>query len=146
MLRQCSSAKVIPPSGDRSDNRPLPVRCPRNPGPSIPVNARTGEMSVTLSVTGNQNCDHAVLDDRLVPCHPFRRSFPSNPGFNSISFLLTASICCSAGRACVALTHAWNSGVSQGFVGLVGEALGLAVVATAVSGCVASSGRTMRKP
>ena len=26
-------------------------------------------------------------------------TFPSNPGFNSISFLLTASICCSAGRA-----------------------------------------------
>ena len=53
--------------------------------------------------------DHAVLDlGRAFPSSPV--TFPSNPGFNSISFLLTASICFSAGRACVALTHAWKAG------------------------------------
>ena len=39
---------------------------------------------------------------------------PSNPGFNSISFLLTASTCFSAGIAATSFIHRWKAGDSHG--------------------------------
>ena len=62
--------------------------------------ARTGDMSVTLSTTNPNSVTTplSILGGNGLP-QSATVTFPSNPGFNSISFLLTASICSSAGIA-----------------------------------------------
>ena len=70
-----------------------------------PANARTGEMSVTLSVES--------IEIVTAPLSILGVVFPSNPGFNSISFLPTASTCFSAGRAATLFIHAWKAACSR---------------------------------
>ena len=100
--RQFKFVSGIPCSGDRSRLSLLPL--PRQPLPATTEILQSRQRPHRRNVghvigDKSQLRDHAVLDLgraflRLQPV-----TFPSNPGFNSISFLLTASICFSAGRA-----------------------------------------------
>ena len=101
----------IPCNGDKSD-RFLCVSLPRRT--SRIFNRPTPASERGPSLRDAQRHRHPLIDAVFDPAFSSGRIFPSNPGFSSISFLLTASICFSAGRACVALTHCWKAGVFHG--------------------------------
>ena len=78
--------------GNSSIRSPLStVDFPRQVNVLKPANARTGEMSVTWLV---KNSKRITTPPLIVGVN-----CPSNRGFNSINFLLTAGTCCSAGIA-----------------------------------------------
>ena len=96
--RQSSDVSFNPCNGDRSNNLPLREKLPLQERILNPTNARTGQRSATLSLK-NPSSVTTPFSISGVPFPSIFVTFPSNPGFNSTSFLATASTCFSAGRA-----------------------------------------------
>src|SRR4029077_10786888 len=67
-------------------------------------NARTGEMSVTLT---DQICNPVTTPNSSIE---LETTLPSTPGLRSRSLSLTAFTCCSAGSAATCLNQASSSG------------------------------------
>ena len=78
----------IPFKGDRFDSHPLPIVLPPQPRIFSPVGARTGEISVTLSVT-KDNSVTTLFSILGVPFPFVPVTFPSNPGLRPRNFLET---------------------------------------------------------
>src|ERR1700722_11677902 len=106
---QCNFLRFVPCNGERSCNLPLPPglqlhhRAYKNP------NARTGEMSFTLSVRKPTSVTwpSSILGVSLV-FQP--ATFPSNPGLSSCNFLETAFNCSSAVSLATSFSHFLNAG------------------------------------
>ena len=77
--------------------------------PFSPTNARTGEISVTLSVT-KPNSVTTPFSILGVPFASNTRHLPIEARIQLLNFLLTASICFSAGRAATSFIHCWKAG------------------------------------